>query len=65
MSRGSFRSVALAVGWRNAHNYFTNPAMMLPGLLFPMFFFTAFASGLSRVDSVRGFDFASSYRAFV
>ena len=65
MSRGSFRSVALAVGWRNIHNYFTNPAMILPGLLFPMFFFTAFAGGLSRVDSVPGFDFPSGYTAFV
>jgi ABC-2 type transport system permease protein len=65
MSRGGFTSVALAVGWRNVHNYFTNPAMIIPGLLFPMFFFTAFAGGLSRVDSVPGFDYAAGYTAFV
>ena len=65
MSRSGFVSVALAVGWRNVHNYFTNPAFMLPGLLFPMFFFTAFAGGLSRVDSVPGFDYPSGYTAFV
>jgi ABC-2 type transport system permease protein len=60
-----FTTVALAVGWRNVHNYFTNPAMIIPGLLFPLFFFTAFAGGLSRVDSVPGFDYESGYTAFV
>ena len=47
------------------HNYFTNPAILLPGLLFPLFFFTAFAGGLSRVSSVPGFEFGSNYTAFV
>jgi ABC-2 type transport system permease protein len=65
MSRGGFWSVALAVGWRNAHNFFTNPAMAIPALLFPLFFFTAFAGGLSRVDSVPGFDYAGGYTTFV
>jgi ABC-2 type transport system permease protein len=65
MRRGGFTSVALAVGWRNVHNYFTNPAMIVPGLLFPLFFFTAFAGGLSRVDSVPGFDYPAGYTAFV
>jgi ABC-2 type transport system permease protein len=65
MTRGGFRSVALAVGWRQAHNYFTNPAMIVPGLLFPMFFFVAFAGGLSRVDSIPGFDYDAGYTAFV
>jgi ABC-2 type transport system permease protein len=65
MTRGGFVSVALAVGWRNVHNYFHNPAMFVPGLLFPLFFFTAFAGGLSRVDSVPGFDYEAGYTAFV
>ncbi len=65
MSGGRLASVALAVGWRNVHNYFTNPALIMPGLLFPLFFFTAFAGGLSRVDSVPGFDYPSGYTAFV
>jgi ABC-2 type transport system permease protein len=64
MNRG-FWSVAFAVAWRSAHNFFTNPAMIIPSLLFPMFFFTAFAGGLSRVDSVPGFDFEGGYTAFV
>jgi ABC-2 type transport system permease protein len=65
VSRGSFASVALAVGWRNAHNFFTNPAMVIPALMFPLFFFTAFAGGLSRVDSIPGFEFGSNYTTFV
>jgi ABC-2 type transport system permease protein len=65
MSRGNFWSVARAVAWRSAHNFFTNPFMVLPALLFPMFFFTAFAGGLSRVDSVPGFDYGGGYTTFV
>ena len=65
MSRGSFVSVARAVAWRNIHNWATNPALLIPGLLFPMFFFTAFAGGLSRIDSVPGFDYAPGYTTFV
>ncbi|MEA2429879.1 MAG: type transport system permease protein [Thermoleophilaceae bacterium] len=64
MSRSSFRSVALAVAARSIHNVFTNPALILPSLIFPLFFFTAFAGGLSRVGSIPGFDFPSGYTAF-
>jgi ABC-2 type transport system permease protein len=60
----AFRSVALAVAWRSLHNAFTNPAILLPSLLFPLFFFTAFAGGLSRVGEVPGFDFPNGYTAF-
>jgi ABC-2 type transport system permease protein len=62
MSRASFRSVALAVAARSIHNVFTNPALILPSLIFPLFFFTAFAGGLSRVGSI--FDFPAGYTAF-
>jgi ABC-2 type transport system permease protein len=65
MSRGGFGSVARGVAWRNIHNFFTNPAVIIPALLFPLFFFTAFAGGLSRVSSVPGFDFAAGYTTFV
>jgi ABC-2 type transport system permease protein len=64
MSRG-FWAVARAVAWRNAHNFFTNPVMIVPALLFPLFFFTAFAGGLSRIDSVPGFDYGAGYTTFV
>jgi ABC-2 type transport system permease protein len=64
VSRGSFSSVARAVGWRNVHNWFTNPALLIPSLMFPLFFFTAFAGGLSNVGNVPGFDFPAGYTAF-
>ena len=32
--------------------------------IFPLFFFTAFAGGLSRVGNVPGFDFPTGYTAF-
>jgi ABC-2 type transport system permease protein len=65
VSRSSFLSVARAVAWRNIHNWATNPALFVPGVLFPLFFFTAFAGGLSRIDSVPGFDYEAGYTTFV
>src|SRR4029078_11526857 len=35
-----------------------------PSIVFPMFFFVAFAGGLSNVANVPGFDFPSGYTAF-
>ena len=35
-----------------------------PSLIFPLFFFTAFAGGLSQVAKVPGFDFEPGYTAF-
>ena len=57
-------SVAYGVAWRQLHNYFTNVALFLPSLLFPLFFFTAFAGGLSSIRHVPGFDFPPGYTAF-
>jgi ABC-2 type transport system permease protein len=59
-----FASVARAVAWRGIHNAFTNPSILVPSLLFPFFFFTAFAGGLSRVSDVPGFDYPAGYTAF-
>lgn len=56
--------VARAVAWRTLHNVFTNPSLFVPSLLFPLFFFTAFAGGLSRVRDVPGFDYSEGYTAF-
>ena len=64
MRAGAFRSVAKAVAWRNLHSFFTNPALVVPALIFPLFFFSAFAGGLSRIDQVPGFHFPSGYTAF-
>jgi ABC-2 type transport system permease protein len=65
VSRGSLVSVAGAVWWRNAHNFFTNPAMIVPSLLFPLFFFVAFAGGLSRIADAPGFDYPPGYTAWI
>jgi ABC-2 type transport system permease protein len=59
-----FTSIARAVAWRSVHNFLTNPAFLVPGIAFPLFFFTAFAGGLSAVSEVPGFDFPSGYTAF-
>jgi ABC-2 type transport system permease protein len=57
-------NVARGVWWRQAHLFFTNPSFILPSLLFPLFFFTAFVGGLSRIRQVPGFDFPLGYTAF-
>jgi ABC-2 type transport system permease protein len=57
-------SVARAVAWRNLHSSFTNPAIILPSLLFPLVFLVAFAGGLSAVAKVPGFDYPAGYTAF-
>ena len=64
MSRATTWSVAWAVAWRVLHNVFTHPSLLLPTLIFPLFFFTAFAGGLSRVSEVPGFDFPPGYTSF-
>jgi ABC-2 type transport system permease protein len=56
--------VATAVGWRMLHNNFSTPSLLLPGIAFPLFFFVAFAGGLSRVNDVPGFRFPVGYTAF-
>ena len=57
-------AVARGVAWRTLHNVFTNPSLLLPSLIFPLFFFVAFAGGLSRVGDIPGFDFPPGYTAF-
>ncbi len=59
-----FRTTTLAIAWRTMHRILTNPALLLPSLIFPLFFFTAFAGGLSAISHVPGFDFPSGYTAF-
>jgi ABC-2 type transport system permease protein len=59
-----FRTIARAVAWRSVHNFLTNPAFLVPALVFPLFFFVSFAGGLSAIANVPGFDFPSGYTAF-
>ncbi len=60
---GSFFQVAWAVAGRQTYKYFTNPAFLAPAL-FPLFFFVAFAGGLTRVGDIPGFNYAAGYIAF-
>ncbi|MGF1470556.1 MAG: ABC transporter permease [Rubrobacteraceae bacterium] len=60
---GNFFAVAGAVAGRQIYRTFTTPSLITP-TLFPLFFFLAFAGGLSRVSDVPGFDFAAGYTAF-
>ena len=56
--------IARAVAWRSIHIFLTNPAFLAPGILFPLFFFAAFAGGLAAISNAPGFDFPSGYTAF-
>ncbi len=49
---------------RQTRAFFTNPALIIPGLLFPMLFFAAFAGGLSDLNRIPGFDYAPGYTSF-
>jgi ABC-2 type transport system permease protein len=64
MRHSSFVSVALGVAWRTLHNVFTTPSLLLPGLLFPLLNFTAFAGGLSALTRVPEFDYEPGYTSF-
>jgi ABC-2 type transport system permease protein len=56
--------VASGVAWRTLKNVVTTPSILFPTLAFPLFFFTAFAGGLSQVERVPGFDFEPGYTSF-
>jgi ABC-2 type transport system permease protein len=59
-----FTAVAGAVLRRNLIHAFKNPALLVPSVIFPLLFFTAFAGGLSSVANIPGFDFPSGYTTF-
>jgi ABC-2 type transport system permease protein len=59
-----FRNVALAVGWRTIHNVLHNPSLLIPGMVFPLLNFVAFAGGLSRLRHIPGFDYPPGYAGF-
>ena len=59
-----FWDVVAGVAWRSIKKFATNPQLLLPSLIFPLFFFVAFAGGLSSVGNVPGFHFPSGYTAF-
>ena len=56
--------VVSGVAWRTLKNALTNPQILIPSLAFPLFFFTAFAGGLSQLREIPGFDYEPGYTAF-
>ena len=56
--------VAQGVAWRTLKIVLTTPSLFFPSLLFPLFFFTAFAGGLSQVSHVPGFHYPPGYTTF-
>jgi ABC-2 type transport system permease protein len=52
-----YRSAALSIAWRQVHNMLRNPALIVPALIFPLFFFAANAGGMSALSNVPGFDY--------
>jgi ABC-2 type transport system permease protein len=56
--------VASGVAWRTVRVVLRTPAFLVPTIMFPLFFFTAFAGGLSQVSEVPGFDYPNGYTAF-
>jgi ABC-type multidrug transport system permease subunit len=59
-----YLSVARGVSGRLLHKLVANPALFLPPMLMPIFFFVAFAGGLSAVDKAPGFDYPAGYTSF-
>ena len=62
MSR--FLAVARGVAWRSIHNTVVNPAILVPSIVFPLFFLIAFAGGLSRISDVPNFHYPPGYTSF-
>jgi len=59
-----FLYVARGVAWRSVHNTLVSPAILLPSMIFPLFFLAAFAGGLSRISDIPNFDYKPGYTAF-
>jgi ABC-2 type transport system permease protein len=59
-----FAFVTRAVAGRTLHNAFVNPAILLPSLIFPLFFLVAFAGGLSTVSKLPHFNYKPGYTTF-
>jgi ABC-2 type transport system permease protein len=59
-----YLSVAGGMARRLLRKLISNPALFLPPMLMPVFFFVAFAGGLSAVGEVPGFDYPAGYTAF-
>jgi ABC-2 type transport system permease protein len=59
-----FLYVTRGVAWRSIHNTIVVPAILLPSIIFPLFFLAAFAGGLSRISNVPNFNYPPGYTSF-
>jgi ABC-2 type transport system permease protein len=59
-----FLCVTRGVAWRSIHNTIVNPAILVPSIVFPLFFLVAFAGGLSRISDVPNFHYRPGYTSF-
>ena len=59
-----FLYVTRGVAWRSIHNTVVNPAILVPSIVFPLFFLVAFAGGLSRVSNLPNFHYKPGYTSF-
>ena len=59
-----FLNVTHGVAWRSIHNTLVNPAIIVPSIIFPLFFLVAFAGGLSRISDVPNFHYKPGYTSF-
>jgi ABC-type multidrug transport system permease subunit len=59
-----FLNVTRAVAWRSIHNTVVSPAILVPSIIFPLFFLIAFAGGLSRISQVPNFHYPPGYTSF-
>lgn len=59
-----YLSVAGGLARRLLDTFISSPALFIPPLLMPIFFFVAFAGGLSAIDQAPGFDYPAGYTAF-
>jgi len=59
-----FLSVTRGVAWRSIHNTLVSPAIIVPSIIFPLFFLVAFAGGLSRISDLPNFHYGPGYTSF-
>jgi len=52
-----FGRAARSIAWRQLRVMVSKPALILPSVIFPLFFFAAFAGGLSAVSEAPNFDY--------
>jgi ABC-2 type transport system permease protein len=57
-------SVAGGLARRLLDKFLTSPSLFLPPLLMPIFFFVAFAGGLSAISNNPAFEYPAGYTAF-